>query len=165
MLVPGHEQWQYIKVSKFSLRRLGDNVHWTPPLRSAYPRTRYLQHWRCTGFVQRRHSEIKSASCCVSISLLWESSCGIVTYLRRPPPKEQGKYERWSLVFFTRPGNSIELCALSDQSALIAEAEARAPEGRFQTGVTAYEWFTRRIKNQRINNRTVSTKYWNRTYS
>lgn len=59
-------------------------------------------------------------------------------------------------MFFTRPGNSVELRALDDKSAMIAEAVAKAPEGQFQTGATAYDWFTRRIKYQRINNRTVS---------
>jgi len=71
-----------------------------------------------------------------------------------PPPKEQGKYERWSLVFFTRPGNSVELRALSDQSRLIAEAVEKEPSGKYFTGATAKDWFARRIKNQRIRNRT-----------
>jgi hypothetical protein len=72
-----------------------------------------------------------------------------------PPPGEQAKHERWSLVFFTRPGNSIALRALVDESPLIAEAVAMLPEQNFETNSTSYEWFTRRIKNQRINNRTV----------
>ncbi|OBZ65458.1 1-aminocyclopropane-1-carboxylate oxidase, partial [Grifola frondosa] len=71
-----------------------------------------------------------------------------------PPPKEQGTYERWSLVFFTRPGNSVGLHPLVDESPLIAEAVAKAPERKFETGATAKEWFARRIKNQRIKNRT-----------
>ena len=40
---------------------------------------------------------------------------------------------------------------------MIAEAAAGAPEGRYATGATAREWFRRRIQNQRIKNRTVST--------
>ncbi|KAI1781594.1 Clavaminate synthase-like protein [Ganoderma leucocontextum] len=71
-----------------------------------------------------------------------------------PPPKEQGKFERWSLVFFTRPGNSILLRALSDESPVIAEAVAKLPEDKYNTGSTSLDWFTRRIKNQRIKNRT-----------
>ncbi|OCH93542.1 Clavaminate synthase-like protein [Obba rivulosa] len=69
-----------------------------------------------------------------------------------PPPKDQGKYERWSLVFFTRPGNPVELRPLTE-SALIADAVAKAPEGKYQAGSTAAQWFARRIKNQRIKNR------------
>ncbi|TCD63370.1 hypothetical protein EIP91_005623 [Steccherinum ochraceum] len=72
-----------------------------------------------------------------------------------PPPREQSKYERWSLVFFTRPGNTHELRALTDESAIIADAVAKAanPE-TYNTGSTAGGWFARRIKNQRLKNRT-----------
>ncbi|KAG1763833.1 hypothetical protein EDD22DRAFT_885443 [Suillus occidentalis] len=51
------------------------------------------------------------------------------------PPGVQAEHERWSLVFFTRPGI---------RNHAIAEA----------TGSTAMDWFARRIKYQRINNRT-----------
>ncbi|GBE78901.1 Clavaminate synthase-like protein [Sparassis crispa] len=71
-----------------------------------------------------------------------------------PPPKDQGNYERWSLVFFLRPSNSIELRALAEQSQLIAETVSRAPAGKFQPGSTAKEWFARRVKYQRVKNRT-----------
>ncbi|KAI0751908.1 Clavaminate synthase-like protein [Daedaleopsis nitida] len=71
-----------------------------------------------------------------------------------PPPKEQGKYERWSLVFFTRPGNSVELRPLSDESPIIAEAVSNVPDAKYNTGCTAQDWFARRIRNQRIKNRT-----------
>lgn len=73
------------------------------------------------------------------------------------PPGVQAEYERWSLVFFTRPGNSKVLRALVDSSHIIAEAVKKRPEKNFETGSTAAEWFARRIKNQRINNRLVST--------
>ena len=48
------------------------------------------------------------------------------------------------------------LRALTEDSSIIAEAVSAAggDEGRFNTGQTAAEWFVRRIKNQRINNRT-----------
>lgn len=73
------------------------------------------------------------------------------------PPKEQGNYERWSLVYFTRPQRDAELRALTDQSSIIADAVARSPDpSKFNTGQTAGAWFARRIKNQRIANRTVS---------
>ena len=72
-----------------------------------------------------------------------------------PPPGKQGSYTRWSLVFFTRPGNSQVLRLLAEDSALIADAAAKDTTGRFNMGATASEWFARRIKNQRIKNRTV----------
>jgi len=70
-----------------------------------------------------------------------------------PPPGEQGKFERWSLVFFTRPGNSVLLRALVEDSPMIAESVARTPEKNFETGSTAFDWFSRRIRNQRMKNR------------
>ncbi|KAF5391869.1 hypothetical protein D9757_001846 [Collybiopsis confluens] len=73
-----------------------------------------------------------------------------------PPPGSQANFERWSQVFFTRPGNSAILRPLSEESALIAEAVSKLPEERKATlnpGVTSYDWFTRRIKNQRTKNR------------
>ncbi|KAH9037671.1 Clavaminate synthase-like protein [Lactarius pseudohatsudake] len=54
-----------------------------------------------------------------------------------PPPKAQASFERWSLVFFTRPGHLVPLAPLTTESTLIAEAAARAPEGRYATGSTA----------------------------
>lgn len=74
----------------------------------------------------------------------------------RPPPGIQGSHERWSLVFFTRPGNSVVLRALVEDSPMIAEAVAKTPEKNFETGSTSFEWFSRRIRNQRIKNRKVS---------
>lgn len=73
----------------------------------------------------------------------------------RPPPVPQAGIERYSLVYFTRPGNSIILRALLDESLLIAQAVSRGPEKNYETGSTALEWFSRRIKNQRIKNRKV----------
>jgi len=70
-----------------------------------------------------------------------------------PPPAPQAGIERYSLVYFTRPGNSIILRALVDESPLIAEAVSRGLENNYETGSTALEWFSRRIKNQRIKNR------------
>lgn len=72
------------------------------------------------------------------------------------PPGVQAEHERWSLVFFTRPGNSQVLRALIESSHVIAEAVKNQPDKNFVTGSTAMEWFARRIKYQRINNRTVS---------
>ncbi|RDB30721.1 hypothetical protein Hypma_005943 [Hypsizygus marmoreus] len=70
-----------------------------------------------------------------------------------PPPGYQSTLIRWSLVFFTRPGNSVPLRALVEDSPIVAEAVAKHPEKDFETGSTSYEWFSRRIKYQRINNR------------
>lgn len=82
-----------------------------------------------------------------------------------PPPKSQSGYDRWSLVFFTRPGNSAILSALQGESEMIREAVLSANEGgekgKYETGVSSGEWFARRIKNQRIKNRTVSA-VWHR---
>ncbi|KAJ7661592.1 hypothetical protein DFH06DRAFT_376782 [Mycena polygramma] len=70
-----------------------------------------------------------------------------------PPPGAQSQFERWSLVYFTRPGNDVQLRALVEDSQIIADAVARADKS-FKTGCTSLEWFTRRIKNQRMDNRT-----------
>ncbi|KAF7790904.1 hypothetical protein EIP86_001862 [Pleurotus ostreatoroseus] len=71
------------------------------------------------------------------------------------PPKEQANYERWSLVFFSRPANDVELTAMTDKSTMIAEAVNRAPDpSKFRTGQNAATWFARRIKYQRVKNRT-----------
>ncbi|KAG2370232.1 hypothetical protein BDR07DRAFT_1447154 [Suillus spraguei] len=64
------------------------------------------------------------------------------------------EYERWSLVFFTRPGNSKVLRALVESSDSIAEAVKKRPDKNFETDSTAAEWFMRRVKNQRVSNRT-----------
>lgn len=66
------------------------------------------------------------------------------------------KFERWSLVFFTRPAYTEKLRALVDESPLISEAVAKAGNpATFNPDATAKEWFARRIKNQRIKNRKV----------
>ncbi|KAJ7910239.1 hypothetical protein B0H13DRAFT_2251305 [Mycena leptocephala] len=71
-----------------------------------------------------------------------------------PPPGAQSQFERWSLVYFTRPGNDVQLRALVEDSPLIADAVSRAPDRNFETGCTSLQWFTRRIKNQRMKNQT-----------
>jgi hypothetical protein len=65
-------------------------------------------------------------------------------------------------VYFTRPGDSVVLRALADESPLISAAVSRAPDPtKFDTGVTSLEWLTRRIKNQRINNYKVTFFFGN----
>ncbi|PFH45782.1 hypothetical protein AMATHDRAFT_71100 [Amanita thiersii Skay4041] len=69
-----------------------------------------------------------------------------------PPPGEQSKLERWSLVFFIRPGNSVILNARTE-SKMIADSVKKNAHRDFNTGSTAEAWFARRVKYQRINNR------------
>ena len=75
----------------------------------------------------------------------------------RTPPKEQANFERWSLVYFSRPYDTVELNALTDESPMIAEAVAKSsdPE-KWHPGQTAKEWVARRNKYQRPTNWTVS---------
>ncbi|KAJ7822497.1 hypothetical protein B0H14DRAFT_3470740 [Mycena olivaceomarginata] len=110
VLVPGSEDWQYIKpLPGHAIRNIGD-----------------------------------------ALALF---SGGILrSNLHRVVHAQQ---ERWSLVYFTRPGNDVELRALVEDSKIVADAVARTPDKNFETGCTSFEWFTRRIKNQRMNNRTV----------
>ena len=70
--------------------------------------------------------------------------------MTRPPPKDQAQHERWSLVFFTRPNDTVMLHHLADDSPQIAAAVARAPPGKYAPGVTAEEWLMRRIRAQRV---------------
>ncbi|KAJ3552762.1 hypothetical protein NM688_g3980 [Phlebia brevispora] len=76
------------------------------------------------------------------------------------PPKEQANYERWSLVFFTRPANHVDLTALTDESVTVAEAVKNSPDpNKFRTGQTAGEWHKRRVKYSRVKNRTGPETY------
>ncbi|GJE89513.1 Clavaminate synthase-like protein [Phanerochaete sordida] len=70
-----------------------------------------------------------------------------------PPPGAQSQFPRYSVSFFTRPGSDIRLRALCEESSLIAEAAAKAPEGLYDPGVTAREWLMRRVRNLRRKNR------------
>ncbi|KAH9911089.1 Clavaminate synthase-like protein [Epithele typhae] len=66
------------------------------------------------------------------------------TSIASPPPREQAQYERHSVVFFTRPNDTVELRALSAQSERIAAAHA--------PGVTVMGWLVRMVKSQRVTN-------------
>jgi hypothetical protein len=96
---------------------------------------------------------------CKPLSLTFADTVDTLPPLLPPgstPPKEQANYERWSLVFFSRPQEDAVLHALTDESTIIADAVARSEDpGKFNTGQTAAAWFARRIRNQRIANRTV----------
>ncbi|EJD07621.1 Clavaminate synthase-like protein [Fomitiporia mediterranea MF3/22] len=66
-------------------------------------------------------------------------------------------HTRWSVVFFTRPGNEVHLHPLTNKSNAIKATVSRMfPEERakYEPDATAIEWFARRIRNQRIKNRT-----------
>ncbi|KAK0207267.1 hypothetical protein IW262DRAFT_664000 [Armillaria fumosa] len=76
-----------------------------------------------------------------------------------PPPGPQSHHDRWSLVFFTRPGNSVVLRALVEDSPRIAQVVRNAPEKTFESGETAKEWFARRVKYRTLNNR-VGPETW-----
>ncbi|KWU44250.1 Clavaminate synthase-like protein [Rhodotorula sp. JG-1b] len=72
-----------------------------------------------------------------------------------PPPPPQNQDERWSLVYFIRPGFNNPLTPLSDKSEIIrAHAEKDAAMQALPKGETAGSWFQRRIKLQRAKNRT-----------
>ena len=51
----------------------------------------------------------------------------------------------------------MELRAQSNKSEKIAQAVARSPPGKFDTGVTAQEWIARRIRTRRAANYKVCT--------
>ncbi|KAF7288796.1 Alternative oxidase [Mycena chlorophos] len=73
------------------------------------------------------------------------------------PPGLQGTHTRFFLVLFTRPANSVVLRSLEDLSPVVAGAVATSSDpSKYKPGVTAFEWFTRRVKNQRVKNRKGS---------
>lgn len=60
------------------------------------------------------------------------------------------------MVFFTRPGYSQLLEALTGESKMVAEAIERvADKSIYFSGQTSKEWFFRRIKLQRTKNQKV----------
>ncbi|KLO05496.1 Clavaminate synthase-like protein [Schizopora paradoxa] len=78
------------------------------------------------------------------------------------PPGEQAYHARWSLVFFTRPGNGVRLGAFSEKSDLIKAAmERMQPELKsvFESNVTAGEWVNKRNRLGRVNNRKGPETY------
>ncbi|GAA5852365.1 hypothetical protein JCM9279_001177 [Rhodotorula babjevae] len=72
-----------------------------------------------------------------------------------PPPPPQNQDPRWSLVYFLRPGFDQPLTPLVDQSEQIrAHAETDPAMQALPKGETAGSWYKRRIKMQRVANRT-----------
>ena len=73
-----------------------------------------------------------------------------------PAPGAQAAFPRWSLAMFTRPGDSVVLRALTEESAIVADAVKGAHDSSiFECNQTSKEWFARRIKNQRTRNQKV----------
>ncbi|GAA5873979.1 hypothetical protein JCM1840_006109 [Sporobolomyces johnsonii] len=71
-----------------------------------------------------------------------------------PPPPPQDTSARWSLVYFIRPGFANELRPLAAESTLVARHAAQDPAMQsLPKGVTAGEWFKRRVSKQRAANR------------
>ncbi|KAI0354635.1 Clavaminate synthase-like protein [Trametes cingulata] len=70
-----------------------------------------------------------------------------------PPPGQQSRYERYSVAFFTRPKNAVVLRPLTEQSRMIADAVAKNPKEEYNSGATAGEWTSRRIRKLRLRNR------------
>ncbi|KAF7331002.1 1-aminocyclopropane-1-carboxylate oxidase [Mycena venus] len=138
VLVPGSEDWQYIKVHLWGFSRC---VH-----------SYFSSHFRGTRSVTSETHWLCSVA--VSFDLICIASCN-------PPPGAQSQFERWSLVYFTRPGNDVQLRALVEDSQIIADAVSRTPDKNFETGSTSLEWFTRRIENQRMKNRTGPETWMN----
>uniref|UniRef100_A0A8H8CK73 Fe2OG dioxygenase domain-containing protein n=1 Tax=Psilocybe cubensis TaxID=181762 RepID=A0A8H8CK73_PSICU len=62
-----------------------------------------------------------------------------------PPPGAQAGYDRWSLVYFSRPTNDVYLKALVNESAYIAEAVQNAEDRDvYFPKMTAAQWFVKK---------------------
>lgn len=75
-----------------------------------------------------------------------------------PPPGAQATLDRWSVVFFTRPGYDAPLHALADDGDIIRaalDAKSAGECSKYFPDATAGEWFARRIKYNKLNNRNV----------
>lgn len=75
-----------------------------------------------------------------------------------PPPGEQASHVRYSIVFFTRPADTVALNALTDESDIIraaVEAKSLPERAKYYPNVSAKDWFERRVRNGRLANRKV----------
>ncbi|KIJ46868.1 hypothetical protein M422DRAFT_164750 [Sphaerobolus stellatus SS14] len=77
------------------------------------------------------------------------------------PPGAQSHYERSSVVFFLRPGNSVILNALTEQSPMIKKAMYSADSEKFMTNTTAEVWQARRFKYRRAVNQKGPETWYN----
>ena len=115
-----------------------------------------MQRGRRLVFLQWRSSQIKSPPRDVrDLSLSFTKFSFVSFSENRSPPSTQSHLERWSLVFFTRPGNSVPLEALVRDSSMIAAAVDGNKEKNFNAGATAGEWFSRRQSKWRLEDKKV----------
>ncbi|KDQ24054.1 hypothetical protein PLEOSDRAFT_1059225 [Pleurotus ostreatus PC15] len=119
VLLPGQDDWRYVKASGGLARPLPGHV-----------------------------------ICNVGDALNLFSGGILMSSIHRvlPPPLAQSHFDRWSLVFFTRPGNSVHLKALTELSPLIAQKVAETPDKMHDAGVNAAQWFARRQSKWRVDN-------------
>ena len=157
VLPPGSDKWLYVKVSG----ALPHIAHTLTDLVQPLP-----GHGICNvgdalnifsgGTLRSNIHRVMSAHL-PSSSSCTKSLIAVCAY--SPPPKDQAQYERWSLVYFTRPHDTVVLRHQGEKSAMIADAVAKAPAGKFDTGVTAGEWLARRIRGTRTTQFKVRRRY------
>ena len=73
----------------------------------------------------------------------------------RLPPGPQVGIERYSLVYFTRPSNSVILSAFIGETPLISKAVSRDTENNHEIECTTIEWLSTRMKSRKIENMKV----------
>ncbi|THH10588.1 hypothetical protein EW145_g1230 [Phellinidium pouzarii] len=96
-----------------------------------------------------------------SLSFLHNRLGGLQVLPPGSPTWQYATHVRWSTVYFTRPKSDAPLRALSDGTAIkeVVERISAEERKRFEPGVTASEWYARRIRNQRIKNRKGPETY------
>lgn len=154
VMLPGETEWKYVKVGVYRLVCNHSSPNLSLYVASSGPC--YLQHWRRFESSQWWHTQIKHSPCPVSGRSYPSSLSRQLTVLSSPPPLAQSHYERWSLVYFTRPGDSVPLRALVEESSTIARAVEKDLNHNYDPGVTAAQWFTRRQSKWRGDNQKVS---------
>lgn len=77
-----------------------------------------------------------------------------------PLPDIQAAYDRWSVGYFSRPNHNVYLHALEESDAVRGAVTCMSPNerARYEPNVTQGEWYTRRMYNERLKNRTASFK-------
>lgn len=153
----GYQEWKYIKVSLLAKCFAFENTEIAFVISPSLATPFAISETPCQSLAEAFSVPTSTVSCSsISPLLIFPShpQFHIEFVSRSPPPTTQSHLERWSLVYFTRPGNDVRLRALTDESAIIAEAVEKSG-AMADTGSTAGDWFARRIKNQRIKNRTV----------
>ncbi|EJD06912.1 Clavaminate synthase-like protein [Fomitiporia mediterranea MF3/22] len=78
-----------------------------------------------------------------------------------PPPGAQAAYPRWSVVFFSRPANTVRLRALEEGSVVKEALSRMSPEdrARYDPNVTQGEWYARRMDGISLKNRKGPETY------